>query len=299
MNANFRQLSLFLALCETRNITAVARQFHVTQPTVSMQLRELGDAIGLPLYEILGKKLHLTQAGEELERTARAMLGEWRSFEDRITHFKGLQGGHLSVAAVSTAQYFIPRLLGEFCQTHPDISLSLQILNRDGVVQRLMKNADDLYIMSKPPKNIDIEHQVLLPNPLVVIAPISHKFANQAQLSLKQVFQERFILREPGSGTRLSCDRFFKEKDIAPELRMELGSNEAIKQAVAGGMGLAILSRHALGEHLIDESLCVLEVEDFPIHSNWYSVIPQGKRLSPSAQAFLDYLHSQTEVVKN
>ena len=290
MNVTFRQLRLFAALAQHRSISEVARQFHVTQPTVSMQLRELTDSIGLPLYEMTGKRLSLTAAGEELAQTARHIGQEWADFEQRVAAMKGLTQGRLQVAVVSTAKYFVPRMLGAFCRDYPEIDIALEVQNRDGVLQRLRDNLDDLVIMSTPPRDMDIVSQVFMPNPLVVTAPLSHPLVQQKAIPLAQLSGERFILRERGSGTRLACDQHFEKAGFAPLVRLELGSNEAIKQAVAGGMGLAVLSRHALGEHLVDEALAVLDVDSFPIQSSWYIVYLQGKRLSPLAQAFLQYL---------
>jgi len=294
MNATFRQLRLFLALAELGSITAVARASHVTQPTVSMQLRELADSIGLPLYEVIGKRLYLTQAGEELATTARAMVDEWSDFGQRMDAMKGLTRGRLRIAVVSTAQYFIPRILGSFCTSHPDVDIALEVLNRDGVVQRLRGNQDDIYIMSMPPIDIDIEKEVFLSNPLVVVAPSAHPLAGKARIQLSSLKTERFILREQGSGTRLACDAHFSGHDFKPVVRLELGSNEAIKQAVAGGLGLAVLSTHSLGEHMVDDSLVTLDVAGFPILSNWFTVHLKGKRLSPTAQAFLLHLADST-----
>lgn len=290
MNITFRQLRIFLSVAELGNITSAARANHVTQPTVSMQLRELTDAVGLPLYEMIGKRLCLTQAGEELASTARAMVGEWADFGERMDALKGFKRGRLRLAVVSTAKYFIPRILGSFCNSHPDVEIALEVLNRDGVLQRLRANQDDLYIMSMPPGDIDIEKQVFLSNPLVVVAPLSHPLAGQAGIALARLAQERFILREQGSGTRLGCDAHFAAHGFKPIVRLALGSNEAIKQSVAGGLGLAVLSTHSLGEHMGDDSLVTLDVAGFPILSNWYTVRLKGKRLSPTAQAFLAHL---------
>lgn len=295
MHVTFRQLKLFLELSELRSISAVARACHVTQPTVSMQLRELTETVGIPLYEVIGKQLFLTSAGEEFAATARAMMQEWDMLEQRIAAIKGLTKGRLRVAVVSTAKYFIPRMLGAFCREHPEIDIALEVQNRDGVVQRLRENRDDIYIMSMPPKDIDVIQQVFLPNPLVVVAPLRHALEGKTDIPLDALLQERFILRERGSGTRLACDRFFSERNVTPVVRLELGSNEAIKQAVAGEMGLAILSRHALGEHLVDQSLTELDVQGFPILSHWYIVHLQEKRLSPIAKAFLSYLEVQAQ----
>ncbi|MBC3932014.1 LysR family transcriptional regulator [Undibacterium curvum] len=292
MNVTFRQLKLFLALVELRSLTAVAHSMHVTQPTISMQMRDLQDAVGLPLYEVIGKQLYITAAGEELAIAARAMTEEWSVFAQKIAAMQGLTQGRLRLAVVSTAKYFVPRMLGAFCREFPEIDIALEVQNRDGVLQRLRDNRDDLTIMSIPPKDLDIEQEIFLPNPLRVIAAVSHPLAGRKRLKLSDLADERFILREKGSGTRLACDRYFAEQGFQARVRLELGSNEAIKQAVAAEMGIAVLSQHALGEHLVDESLLELPVAGFPIHSNWYIVYPKGKRLTPVAQKFLSYLQA-------
>lgn len=289
MNATFRQLRLFLALAERGSVTAAAEACHVTQPTVSMQLRELAEAAGLPLYEQIGKRLFLTPAGEALAATARAMLDEWLAFEQTLNAMKGLEQGRLRVALVSTAKYFVPRLLGNFCTEHPNIEIALEILNRDGVVTRLRENRDDLYIMSMPPENLDLEQHAFLPNPLVLIASDGHRLKGR-HLELADLSAERFILRERGSGTRLACDAFFSRAAFVPQVRLELGSNEAIKQAVAGGLGLAVISRHALPARPADDQLTILDVAGFPLQSRWFTLYPRGKRLSPVAAVFLEHL---------
>lgn len=290
MNITFRQLRTFLALAEQGSITGVARTLHVTQPTVSMQLRELSEQVGLPLYEVTGKKLQLTDAGRELEVTARTMLQEWDRFGQEMAARRGLTAGRLRLAVVSTAKYFTPRLLGDFCRMHPEVEISLEVLNRDGVVQRLRDNVDDLYIMSKPPADIDAVAHAFLSNPLVLIAPLAHPLAGRPAIALADLHAERFVLREKGSGTRLSTDAHFAAQRFVPRLRLEMGSNEALKQAVAGGLGLSVVSRHALGPDVAGQGLAVLDVAGFPILSNWYTVHLQGKRLSPLAQAFMAYL---------
>lgn len=290
MNATFRQLRLFLALSEQQSITGAAQACNVTQPTVSMQIKALADEIGMPLHEQIGKKIYLTEAGNALVDTARAMEAEWSAFEQRIDAMKGLARGKLRLAVVSTAKYFVPSLLGRFCATHPDIDISLEVLNRDGVVARLKENRDDLYIMSMPPDDIDLETHAFLPNPLVVIAPEAHPLAGKPKLELAALAGERFIMRERGSGTRLMCDAHFASRNFTPRVRLELGSNEAIKQSVATGMGVAVISYHALAKHLSDDEVTVLDVESFPVLSNWWTLYPRGKRLSPLATVFLEHI---------
>ena len=288
MNLTFRQLRLFLALADTGSVSAAARAMHVTQPTASMQLKEITQAVGMPVYEVIHRRVHLTEAGRELARTARAIAGEWEVLQQKFDAMRGLTRGRLKVALVSTAKYFVPRLLGTFCALHPEIEISLEVLNRDGVVARLRDNLDDLYIMSTPPTDIDLEDTVFMPNPLVLVAQPSHPLARRRQLPIDELAGERFILRERGSGTRMAAEQLFRQQKFRPRLRMELGSNEAIRQAVAGGLGVAVLSRHALddGRH----GVAVLNVDGFPLHSQWHVVHPKGKRLSPIAAVFREHL---------
>ena len=284
MNVTFRQLRLFLALAETGSVSKAAAATHVTQPTASAQLKEMTEAVGLPLHEVISRRVHLTDAGRQLAQTARAMLAEWEGFEQQVDQMKGLSRGRLRVAAVSTAKYFIPRLIGSFCRLHPAIDVSLEVLNRDGVVARLRDNRDDIYIMSMPPE-LDLEDEVFMENPLVVIAARGTRLP--ARPTLGQLKDQRFILREPGSGTRMATDRHFAKRRFRPDVRLELGSNEAIREAVAGGLGLGVISRHALQ---VGKDIRVVDVEGFPISSRWHVVHPRAKHLSPIATAFRAHL---------
>ena len=295
MKATFRQLRLFLALADSGSVSGAAGIMHVTQPTASMQLRELSDSVGLPLFEVVSRRVHLTDAGLELARVARAMSDEWDAFAQYVDGVNGLTRGKLRVAVVSTAKYFIPRLLGTFCARYPDIEVALEVLNRDGVVRRLEANLDDLYIMSRPPAHIDIRDDVFMPNPLMLVAPAGHRLAGQHGLGLDALRAERFILREQGSGTRMATDEYFRGQKFRPDIRLELGSNEAIKQAVAGGLGIAVLSAHALGENPGPDGVVSLDMEGFPIESNWHIVHRGGKRLSPIAAAFRELLIKQAK----
>jgi len=283
MNITFRQLRLFLALAETGSVSAAARMVHITQPTASMGLKEITDTVGVPLYEVVARKVHLTQMGLELVKTARAISSEWETFEQQVHGIKGLTRGKLKVAVVSTAKYFVPRILGTFCAKYPEIDISLEILNRDGVVKRLEENLDDLYIMSQPPLNIEINDEVFMPNPLILIAPKDHAFTKKKSIDLISLKNEKFIFREKGSGTRMTTDAHFKKLKFKAEVRLELGSNEAIKQAVIGGLGLAVLSKYSLTDQ---DDIAILKCKEFPIESSWHIVSPKGKKLSPIATIF-------------
>ena len=293
MNITFRQMRLFLALADTGSVTAAARIMHVTQPTASMQLKEITDSIGVPLYEVIARKVHLTQMGRELASTARMISGQWETFEQQIHGLKGLTRGKLKVAVVSTAEYFIPRILGTFCAKYPQIDITLEVLNRDGVVRRLEGNLDDLYIMSQPPLNIEINDEVFMPNTLLLVAHKQHILAQKKQFDLASLKNEKFIFREKGSGTRMATDAHFKKLKFKPDVRLELGSNEAIKQAVIGGLGLAVLSKYSLADQIENIDVAILKCKGFPIASRWHIVRPKGKKLSPIAMIFKEHLSAQ------
>ena len=296
MNISTRQLQLFLALAETGGVSAAARRMHVTQPTASMQLKEIAESVGMPLYEVISRKVHLTEAGQDLARTARAMSDTWDAFEQRVAARQGLTRGRLRVAVVSTAKYFIPRLLGGFCERYPEIDISLEVLNRDHVVNRLRANLDDLYVMSQPPADLMLEDDILMPNPLVLIAPAAHPLAGQRHMALGQLQDQRFLLRERGSGTRMATDAHFAQAGFEPAKVLELGSNEAIKESVAGRLGVAVVSMHALAAFNPEPQVTVLDVQGFPIPSQWHLVWPRGKQLTPIATVFRQHLlaHVQT-----
>ena len=294
MNVTFRQLRLFLALAETGSVGGAARVTHVSQPTASMQLREVTLAVGLPLYEVIARRVHLTDAGQELARTARDIANSWDAFDQKMDATKGLKRGKLRVAVVSTAKYFVPRLLGSFCAIYPEIEIALEVLNRDGVLRRLHDNLDDLCIMSMPPTDIELADQVFMPNPLVVIAASAHPLAGRQPIDLVDLSSQRFILRELGSGTRMATDAFFKRQKFKPQLRLELGSNEAIKEAVAGDLGIAVVSRHALYANLAGTAVTVLNVNGFPINSQWHVVHRLGRKLSPIAEVFQKHLLTES-----
>lgn len=295
MNATFRQLRLFLALAELGSVSAAARAMHVTQPTASMQLKEITQSVGLPLYEVIGKKIHLTEVGRELASTARVMTLSWEAFEQHVDAIQGLSRGKLRIAVVSTAKYFMPHLIGSFCKKHSSIDVSLEILNRDGVVQRLRERRDDLYIMSHPPTDMALVDEVLMPNPIVVIAPMADPLTKKHGLVLNDLDTHRFILREPGSGTRMAADQYFRRKRFRPDVRLELGSNEAVKESVAGGLGLGVISSHALHGKNKENGVQVVDVVGFPLPSAWHVIHHAGQKLSPVASAFKRHLHQSIQ----
>lgn len=291
MNVTLRQLQVFAKVVETGSFTRAAEQLFLTQPAVSQQIRLLTDAIGEPLLESLGRKIHLTRAGSELLRTSQAMAQEWQRFEEEMSAERGLQSGVLKLAVVSTAKYFFPRVLGQFCRRYPGIDVRLEVANRDRLIERIDANTDDLYVMTQPPPALDLITEPFLDNPLVPIAALDHPLASQTGLTLADLSQERFIMREQGSGTRIAIEEYLHQHNASLNVRMELGSNEAIKQAVSGGLGLSILSRHTLHKQPVaDDDVAILHVDGFPLHSQWRLVYLRQKRLSRAALAFLQEL---------
>lgn len=284
-----RQLETFATVARLGSFSRAAETLHLTQPAVSIQIRQLSESMGLPLFEQIGREIRLTAAGEELQVTVRALDDEWARLESAIGALQGLHSGRLRVALVTTAKYFLPRMLGVFCRHYPEIDVQLEITNRAGVVARMRGNEDDLYIMSLPPTDMDIVVRPFLDNPLVVIAPLGHPAAGK-RCTLDMLASESFLLREPGSGSRVAIDRHLQKLEKALPVRLTVASNEAIRDLVASGLGLSILSRHALSADPASDGICILDVESFPIQQPWSIVHLKGKVLSLPAQAFIGEL---------
>lgn len=282
------QLKVFEAAARHGSFTRAAEELFLTQPTVSMQIKQLTKSVGLPLFEQVGKRLFLTEAGRELFATCREIFNVISQFEITVADLKGLKQGSLRLAVITTAKYIIPRLLGPFCELYPGIDVSLQVTNHEGILERMTANLDDLYIMSQLPEHLDIQFQPFLENPLMVFAPVNHPLSTETNISLERLAQEPFIMREPGSGTRRAIQSLLEENGIKVKVKLELGSNEAIKQAIAGGLGISVLSRHTL---LSDaHQFSILDVQHFPIKRTWYIVHPSGKQLSIVARTYYEYL---------
>ncbi len=291
-NATLHQLKVFEAVARHSSFTRAAEELFLTQPTVSMQVKQLAKAAGLPLFEQVGKRLYLTEAGKELYITCREIFERMSRFEIAIADLKGLKQGSLRLAVVTTAKYVIPRLLGPFCQRYPGIDVSLTVTNHERVIDNLLDNRDDLYILSQTPSDLDVSIHPFLANPLVALAWRDHPLSQEKNISLKRLAEEPFIMREPGSGTRQAVQSLFEAANLDLRVKLDLGSNEAIKQAIAGGLGISVLSLHTLALEGPNSQLAVLDVEGLPIQHHWYVVHPAGKQLSVIAQTFLDYLLS-------
>jgi len=295
MHVSLRQIQIFEAVARTLSYTRAAEELHLTQPAVFTQVKQLEDSVGLPLLERIGKRLHLTDAGRETLATCRDILGGLERLEMRLADLQGLKRGRLRIAMVTTAKYLVPRLLGEFCVQYPGIEASLIVTNREKLLARIANNEDDLAILGVPPEGMDVVATPIADNPLVVIARKDHALAGCKRIPLARIAEEPFIVRETGSGTRLAAERFFAEHRLSLKVRMELGSNEAIKQAIAGGLGLSVLSLHTLALDGAGSLLQPLDVAGFPLRRKWYVAYPAGKHLSAVAEAFLAHLLGRKE----
>lgn len=286
MHLTLRQLQCFSAVAQNLSFTRAAEALHLTQPAVSMQVRQLELQAGIALTEQIGKRIYLTEAGEEVFRYARSILQQVDEMDDVLNKMKGLSGGHLRIAAISSANYFAPRLLGVFHQRFPDVGVSMDVTRQERVLRQVADNEVDMAIMGQPPVDMKVDAIPFMDNPLVIIAPPGHRLAKTKSISLRQMEKETFLVREPGSGTRGAMVRFFKDNKVKLTTGMEMGSLEGIKQGVQAELGLGLVPKGAIEIELKLKKLAILNVKGLPIGRQWHVVLNQGKRLSAAADAF-------------
>ena len=295
MNVTFRQLRLLEAVARHSSFTRASEELHLTQPAVSTQIKQLEEQIGMPLFEQMGKKIFLTEAGKEIYAFSRAIAQQFRDIESVLDDMKGVKRGTLALTVTSTGKYFAPYLLAAFLKRHPGTKVHLEVTNREEVVQHLHENIPDMAIMGTPPDNIELQAQAFMQNPLVIIAPPDHTLVGVTRVPLSRLVEENFILRERGSGTRNAVERFFQQRVVKLNTSMEMSRNEAIKHAVMAGLGLGIVSLHVLEFELALDRIAILSVEGFPIMKEWYLVHRSGKRMSPIAQAFHEFVLNEAD----
>lgn len=296
MNITLRQLKVFKAVARHLNYTRAAEELFLSQPAVSMQIKQLEDGLGQPLFEKMGKKVYLTDAGKEVYRYSQTITSQLNELQTVMEEMKGLHHGRLTLTVASTANYFVPTLLGVFNERHKGVSVDIDVTNRENLLRALAANTTDFAIMGHPPDGLELAYYPFMENPLVVLAAPDHPLARQRHIPLERLAEETFIMRERGSGTRAARERFFAEHGgITFNKTMEMNSNEAIKQAVQAGLGLGVLSIHTLEVELMLKRLVVLDVEGFPIMRHWYIVHRKGKRFSAIAQAFKDFVLTESE----
>lgn len=284
-----RQLQIFDSIVRQGSFTKAAEELFLTQPTVSMQIKKLTETIGMPLFYQVGRKTRPTEVGEVLHDACKRMFSTLSDLETVVANFQGLHRGRLRVGVITTAKYFIPELLGGFSTQYPGIDVSLKVTNRERVLERLSQGEDDIYVLGQAPEDQGLVAIPFAPNPLVVVASTEHPLAGERNIPLSRLAEEPLIVREPGSGIRDTTMRLFRDHGLRPKVRMELGSNEAIKHAVVGGLGVSILSLHTLTLEGAGGPVDLLDVEGFPIERQWYFVYPKDEQPSLIAKTFLEY----------
>ena len=289
-HVSLRQLRVFEAAASNRSFSKAAAALHLTQPGVSMHIKELEANAGLPLFERIGRKLYVTEAGQELLVRAREILRALKDAEDTLDNLRGLRRGLINLAVVSTAKYIVPQLLSRFQRDFPELEIRLMVNNRDSVIEQLATNEVDLAIMGRSPETSDIHAEAFAKNPHVVIASPEHALAGQRDIPVDVVARQKFIVREPGSGTRLAMQQYFTEHRLVFNVAMEMASNETIKQAVMAGMGLSFISRHTIDLEIQTRRLAVLDVRGMPVIRHWHVAHLVKKRLSPIAVAFKEFV---------
>ena len=290
LHLTLRQLKVFESVARNLSYSRAADELHLTQPAVSMQIKQLEDNISLPLFEHLGKRIYLTEAGRELYQYSRAISQQLADMEVALDELKGMERGKLNISVVTTANYFAPHLLARFCQRYRGVTVSLNVSNREAVLKQLADNLIDLAIMGQPPENLDIDSESFMENPLEVVAPPDHPLCQERNIPVKRLANETFLVRESGSGTRSAMERFFAAHKIKINKGMETDTTEAIKQAVQAGMGLGIMSQHTAELELETGRLKILDVQGFPIIRYWHVVNRKNKRLSGVANTFKEFL---------
>lgn len=290
LNITLRQMMVFSSVAKHLSFTRAAEELHLTQPAVSMQIKQLEDVIGHKVLEQFGKKNYLTEAGREMQYYVKQILDLLDETEEVMEDLKGLRKGTLDISVATTANEFATRILAAFSKEHEELNYRLDVTNRKTLLSQLTNNEKDLVIMGRPPNSMELEMEPIMENPLVVIAAADHPLSKMRNIPLSELVKHTFVVREKDSGTRIAIERFFEKHNVTMSSSMEMTSNEAIKQAVQAGLGLGIVSIHTLELELETKRIAILDVAHFPIIRHWYVVYKHGKRLSGIAEAFKQYI---------
>lgn len=285
-------LMVFDAIARLGSFTKAAEELHMAQPTVSVQMKKLSETIGLPLFDQVGRRIQLTAAGRELYAACQDIFLRISEVESRLSTLRGGAPTGLRLAVSTTGKYFAPRLLGQFWERHPGADVAMQVLNREHLLNRLVADLDDFYIFTTPPDDPDVECHRILPNPIKVYAREDHPWVGRKRIPLAELATQPMLVREPGSGTRDLVLGHFAASGLAPTVRMELSSNEAIKQAIVGALGISVLSSHAMSAEAGSRRIVPLDVEGFPLMRDWWLVHSRRRALSVLAQSFLEFATS-------
>ncbi|WP_397450660.1 LysR family transcriptional regulator [Pseudomonas sp. NA-150] len=293
MRMTLRQLRIFNEVCDLKSYSRAADEMSLTQPAVSLQIRQLEELIGQPLFEYVGKKLYLTEAAEALKAASRDIFGRLENLDMQLSDMQGSLQGQLKLAIESSAKYFIPHLFAAFKRQYPEVVLNLTVVNRAQTIRRLSDNRDDLVVMSMVPQDMGLEFLPFLNNPIVAVAPPDHPLCQLEHVALKDLEPYTLVTREIGSGTRKACEEYFKEKRVHFTHTFEVASAEAQRESVVAGLGVAMLTRHALNLELATGMLRELPVAELPLYRSWCVVQAKDKPLSPVAHAFLAFIRAE------
>lgn len=289
-HVTFRQLQIFCAAAHHQSLARAAEELHLSQPAVSMQIKQLEDTVGLPLFERIGRNSALTSAGRELLQHADSVLSSLKDAEDSLAAIRAVRKGEIVIATVSTAKYFVPQLISRFREGNPWVGIDMEVGNRDFLIQLLRRNQVDMAIMGQPPLELDAIAEPFAPHPHGIIASPGHPLSGLAELAPRRLAGETFLAREPGSGSRSVMEKFMAAHRLQVKLGMMFTSNESIKQSVIAGMGLGFVSLHTLPLELQAGQLTVLDVKGTPVMRTWHIVYRRAKKLSPAAQAFKEFV---------
>ena len=289
-HATIRQLQVFEAIARHKSFTRAAEELHLTQPTVSMQVKKLADALEVHLFELIGRKVFLTQAGETLYEAAKDILEKLVFAEDRIKNQKGFSGGRVKFSVVSSAQYFIPKVIQDYVERYPEVKIAMNVGNKEQLLERIQKNEDDFYILGEPPEGLNVDSEKLAPNPLVFVAHKSHPLAEKSKIKLDELTNIPILMREKGSGKRAQVENAFQKQSFTPNIKMILGGNEVVRLGLMQNLGITVASLATVINYVEQGEIVILNVEGFPIHRQWYLVSSKGKMHSVAVQKLIELL---------
>ncbi|MDH5547036.1 MAG: LysR substrate-binding domain-containing protein [Gammaproteobacteria bacterium] len=299
LRATIRQMQIFESVARHLSFTRAAEELFITQSSVSLQVKQLSTSLDTVLIESVSNKLYLTQSGKKMLQHCQHILRELKDVENDMASFVDKPQGKISISGTITSQFFLPRVFGGFNKKYPEIELEMKVVTRPEIDERMSHNKDDLYIVSRKPTHMDVEIIPFVENPMIVIASMDHPLANEKNISLERLMEEKFLIREPGSSTLKEIEKFYKTHNIKLRPHMILGGNEAIKQGVIGGLGISILSLFTSVLEIKLNILKNLNVTGFPIQGQWYFAYPAEKKLPGVVNLFTDYVQTEGREIAN
>jgi DNA-binding transcriptional LysR family regulator len=298
MNYTFHQLRIFQTVADTGSVTLAGKKLNLTQPAVSIQLRNLQDQFELPLTEIIGKKLHVTEFGEEVLKSVHIILSEVESLQHKVNARRGLLSGRLKIAIASTGKYIMPHFLADFFTMHPGIDLQMDVTNRDRVIESLKTNNTDCALVSVLPEDLDLNTIPLIKNDLFLVGRSDHPLVG-CSVTVNHLLNYPLIYREQGSATRMAMEQFLSNSGLAIAQKIELTSNEAVKQAVLVGLGISIMPLIGIHQELYNGKLSIIPLNGLPIRTEWQLVWLRKKELTPVMSAYLEFLDTERERIQS